>query len=217
MRQYRIKQTAAAPPPSSPGLSIARTANSQYRRRRLPAEPPLAEERNSKRRRTADTKGPGLGIGIAGGGASTSTTTTGGGEDIGSSRGISISGTAAPKQPERRPAQHDGQGPRTQAPTEHGDASADATSDGASVGRQRSVFGYQMQQALRSRMRDTAVSAAGAGGTPMQQSTSSSCGSGHDAGSRRNQPGAGIAIAMTARKRPSQVRKSQEQSSPRPS
>ncbi|KAJ2762918.1 hypothetical protein H4S06_000383 [Coemansia sp. BCRC 34490] len=194
MREYRIKQTAA--PLSSPGLSIARTANSQHRRRQLPAEPPLAEEeRNSKRRRTAETKGPGIGIAS---GASTSTTTGG------SSRGISISGTAAPKQPERRPAQHDGQRPRTQAP---------AASSGVGVGRPRSVFGYQMQQTLRSRMRETDVSAAGAGGTPMQQSTSS----GHDAGSRRNPPGAGIAIARTARKRPAHVRKGQEQSSPRPS
>ncbi|KAJ2654097.1 hypothetical protein GGH99_007414 [Coemansia sp. RSA 1285] len=151
MRQYRIKQTAAATPspPSSPGLSIARTANSQYCRR--PAEPPLAEERNSKRRRTADTKG----IGIAGGASATTITTGGEGGGGGGGRGISISGTAAHKQPERKPAHHHGhQGARAQAPAKHGGVSEDATNN-TGVGRRRSVFGYQMQQALRSRMRGT--------------------------------------------------------------
>ncbi|KAJ2746922.1 hypothetical protein H4S06_005182 [Coemansia sp. BCRC 34490] len=194
MRQYRIKQTATTPPPSSPGLSIARTANNQYRRR--PAEPPLADARNSKRRRTADTKG--IGIGIAGGASATTTTTGDGGG--GSSRGISISGTAPHKQPERKPAHHhDHQGARKRAPAKHGDVSEDATNN-IGVGRRRSVFGYQMQQALWSRMRDTNAPA----GTPRRNSSSSSSSSGHDAGSRRNQPGAGIAIAKTAKKDPPQ-------------
>ncbi|KAJ2658766.1 hypothetical protein IWW48_003839 [Coemansia sp. RSA 1200] len=201
MRQYRIKQTAAAaapppPPPSSPGLSIAKTAN-----HRRPAEPPSAEERHSKRRRTAAT----IGIGIAGGASATTAATTGDGGGGGgggarsnsrrngsgnkdnTGRGISISGTAAHEQPERR-THH--QGARKQAPAKHGGAPED---DNTNVSRRRSVFGYRMQQALRSRMGD-AASAAAAGGTPLQRNSS-----GNDSASLQNQPGAGIAIAKTAK------------------